>query len=370
MKITLTNIPLAEVPANNQVVHLFWKKDGEPDGAYRTLPDATVSPLGVILSPSPYEFTTEGTINTDIYVKAVNACDDSFTFIKIFDGLDICCPVGYTLSDDETYCYQVNTVAATPPSDSENAVAVLGPNNFYYGIFGSLIFNPGFNVNGTGTFTQISYSNAFWVNGAGYPTYPSLSDSAGPLNRSAIWSSTVFAGQKVGFTVCVNLPTSGRYYIGLACDDVGQINVDGNTIVLQDRDALKAYIQANGYPYPMGLDQNQVTFNFWYIYPIDLTAGNHTIEVIGNNTSGVVAGGAALGCEIYNLTSSQIQAATSYGDMGAGLIFSSKDFVGQPIQIGSGGIGYTCPAGYSLVLCDGPAYCTQTLTTGTIACPD
>lgn len=294
-------------------------------------------------------------------------CSPKSTTFQIIKPLG-CCPVGYTISPDGTYCYQTNTTAATPPSGSENAVAVSGPNNYYYGIFGSLIFDPGYNIDGTGTFTQISYSNPFWVNGSGYPSYPSGSNTQGPLNRAGIWSTTVLAPQKVGFSVCVNLPQDGVYYIGMACDDFGQINVDGTTIVLQNKNNLKTYLQANGYPYPGGLDPNQVTFNFWFIYPVNLLAGTRTIEIIGNNTTGTVTGAADLGCEIYNLTSSQIQAATSYGAMGAGLIFSSKDFVGQPIQIGSGGIGYTCPPNYSLVLCDGPAYCTQTLVTGTIPC--
>lgn len=296
------------------------------------------------------------------------SCGPRSTTLQIFLAQGACCPPGYTLSDDETFCYQINTTAATPPSGAENAVAVLGPNNFYYTIFGSLIFDPGYNIDGTGTFTQISYSNGFWVNGPGYPSYPSTSDTQGPLNRSAVWSPTILAPQQVGFSICVTIPVTGVYYIGMACDDFGQIKIDGNTVVLQDRDAMKTYFQANGYLYPGGLDPNQITFNFWYIYPVNLTVGNHTIEIIGNNTTGTVAGSAALGCEIYNLTSSQIQAASSYGAMGSGLIFSSKDFIGQPIQIGSGGVGYTCPTGYSLVLCDGPAYCTQTLTTSVIEC--
>lgn len=368
MKITLTNIPLGETPAGNQTIHLFWKKQGEVDADYRTLPDAIVSPSGVILSPDPYEFDTEGTINVNIDVKAVNSCFSGYTFIKLFNGLDICCPPGYTLSDDTTYCYQINIVEATPPSDSENAVSVSGPNNFYYGIFGSLIFNPGYNINGTGTFTQISYANPFWVNGAGYPSFPSVSNTAGPLNRAGVWSPTILNPQKVGFSVCIDIVEAGVYYIGVACDDFGQINIDGVTIVSQDRTALKAYLQANGYLYPMGLDPNQVTFNFWYIYPINLTAGSHIVEIIGNNNTGTVPGSATLGCEIYKLTSSEIQAATSYVDMGDGLIFSSKDFVGQPIQIGTGGIGYTCPDGYSLVLCDGDPYCRELLTTSIIPC--
>lgn len=316
-----------------------------------------------------YPLTIEDNVSYDVRLTNFGArCTPRATTFEIFAAVNNCCPVGYTLSPDGTFCQQVNTTAATPPSGSENAVAVSGPNNFYYGIFGSLIFDPGYNVNGTGTFTQIPYTNGFWVNGTGYPTYPSASNTQGPLNRAGLWSPTVLNPQQVGFSICISAPSTGVYYVGMACDDFGQIIIDGTTIVSQDRTALKTYIQANGYPYPVGLDPNQITFNFWYIYPITLTQGNHTVEIIGNNTSGTVPGAADLGCEIYNLTSSQIQSATSYADMGSGLIFSSKDFVGQPIQIGSGGIGYTCPPGYSLVLCSGPAFCTQTLTTPIIPC--
>ena len=62
-------------------------------------------------------------------------------------------------------------------------------------------------------------------------------------------------------------------------------------------------------------------------------------------------------------------AATSYTDLGSKLIFSSKDYIGQPVQIGTGGVGYTCAAGgSSLVLCDGTPYCLQLLTTSTVPC--
>lgn len=272
------------------------------------------------------------------------------------------CDPGYTLSPDESFCFLTVETDATPPSGSENAELVSGPNNFYYSIFGSLIFDQGYNVNGTGTFSQISYGNAFWVNGVGYPTYPSLSNTDGPLNRSGIWSPTVTNPQQVGFSICLDIDQDGIYYVGLGCDDVGQINLDGSTVVLQNKAALETFIQANGYPYPGGLDPNQVTFNFWYIYPVFITAGTHVLEILGNNTSGTVPGSASIGCEVYKLSAAQIAAATSYADMGIGLIFSSKDYVGMPIQIGSGGVGYTCPDGFSLKYCASPVVCVKTLT--------
>lgn len=272
-----------------------------------------------------------------------------------------CCPPTYTMSLDGTYCYKVNTTTATPPSGAENASAV---SNTHYSVFGTVIMDPGYGVNGVGSFTQIPYSNPFWVNGPGYPTSTGTT-SAGPQNRSGVWSSTLAVPQDVGFTVCINITEEGVYYMGIGCDDYAIIRLDGTTVIQQDLVALQTYFVAHGYPLS---DAPSMGLHFWYIYPITLTAGNHILELVGHNSIGTAPGSASIGCEIYKLTPTQIAAATSYVDLGAGLLFSSKNYVGQPIQIGSGGVGYTCPPTYSLVLCDGPAYCSQTITTPTIDC--
>lgn len=346
--------------SNPITVGLYIKGYYESDIDYVLIEDNVMISVDGTIQASPLPATSIDP--TQKYVlKAVNElCGFEYTQEVVLYPY---CPNGYTLAEDASSCIIMDEVAATPPSGSENAVAVSGPNNFSYGIFGTLIFDPGYNINGTGSFTQIPYSNSFWVNGPGYPSFPSVSNTAGPLNRAGVWSPTVAAPQTVGFSVCVTIVTPGIYYVGLGCDDFGQISVDGTTILSQDRAALKTYIQANGYTYPVGLDPNQITFNFWYAYPVSLTAGTHVIEIIGNNTAGVIAESASIGCEVYNLTATEMAAATSYAAMGAGLVFSSKDFIGMPIQLGSGGIGYTCPSGYSLKYCDSPPSCVRILTT-------
>jgi hypothetical protein len=353
MKLTLTNIPLITTPDINQLVHLFWKKDGEPDGSYRTLPDATVHPSGVILSPSPYQFTTEGTIDTDIYVKAVNACDGAFILIKLFNGLEKCCADGATLSVDETVCYKTETTVATPPVSSENAVA---KTNTDYSVCGSYIFDS-FNINGTGIAGQIPLTNAWWRNGPGACVVPQFTNQ-GPMNRCAVWAVSEFPDQQVGFTVCITVAETKTYYMGVGCDNFAIIRVDGVTILSQDATAMDAQF---------GTPDDTAPLRVWCIYPITLTGGiAHTVELIGQNFSDPIPNPAALGAEIYNNTPAEIVAATSYAELD--LVFSSKDYVGQPIQIGSGGIGYTCPLGFSLVLCDGPAYCTKTTETAPLGC--
>jgi hypothetical protein len=349
----------ADAP-NPIVVDLFIKGYYQPDSAYMLIEanvnvgvDGTVevSPLpAVSIDPSQR-----------YVLKAVNdLCGFVYTQPVILYPY---CPPGYTLSSDDSSCFYILETPATPPTNSQNAELIVGPNNYYYGIFGTLIFNPGYAMDGTGSFTQIPYSNTFWVNGPGYPSYPSTSQVLGPLNRCGVWSPTVLAPQTIGFSVCIEAPVDGTYYVGMGCDDYGQINVDGVTVVAQVKADLLAYFAANGYPTPIGLDPNQICFNFWYVYPVALTAGSHVIEIIGNNTSGTVYGAATVGCEVYNLTPAEITAATSYAAMGAGLIFSSKDYAGMPIQVGSAGIGFSCPSGYSLKFCDSPPSCVQIVTT-------
>lgn len=350
------------------IVNITWNF---VPGSLSTLVEYKLSSSSTWITPtSPNNPTTQNTYtlivneNTFYDVRLTTngiRCSSRSTTFQIFAPQGACCPAGYTLSVDETYCYKVNTTAATPPSSPENTVA---KTLNVYNTYGTLIYDLGFNVNGTGTFTQISYSNSFWVNGPGYPTFTATTTD-GALNRSGLWSTTTLpTGQTVGFTVCVTLATSGIYYIGSSADNWITIKVDGNTVLNMDPAAMGTFLAANGYP-ATSVDS---TFRFWHIYPIALNAGNRVLEIVGNNAVAPNPNPAAMGVEIYNATSSEIQAATSYVDLGAKLVFSSKDYIGQPVQVGSDGFGYTCPSGYSLVLCSGPAFCTQTLITTPIAC--
>jgi hypothetical protein len=254
------------------------------------------------------------------------------------------CPPGYALASDDSFCYVTLEIAATPPGASENTVP---ETNVAYTDHASFIYDPGYNVDGTGTSTIINPANTWWWN-----SIPNT--SAGPLNRSGLWATTTLSSQTVGFSVCINVAVDSTMYVGMGVDNFGSIVLDGTTIVNQDVAALQAQYDLI---YP-GIGP-AVTFKIWHIYPVFFAAGSHALEIIGNNDSGI----AAMGCEVYNLTASQIAAATSYADMGAGLVFSSKDFIGMPVQLGSDDIGYSCPAGYSLKYCDSPVVCVRTITT-------
>lgn len=254
------------------------------------------------------------------------------------------CPPGYALSEDESFCFITVEEAATPPTASEPSVAVT---NGAYTNFGAWIYDPGYANNGTGTSTHISSGNPFWIN-----PMDNLVD--GPLNRSGQWATTLLDNQTVGFSVCITVPQDTTVLVGMGVDNFGVLNLDGTNLVTQDVSALEA--QYNSIIPGIG---PAVTFKIWHVYPVFLSAGTHTLEIIGTN----VGSAAAIGCEVYNLTPAQLAACTSYADMGVGLLFSSMNFVGMPIQLGSGGIGYSCPGGFSLRYCDSPIVCVRTITT-------
>jgi hypothetical protein len=351
------------------IVNITWNF---VPGSLSTLVEYKLSSSSTWITPtSPSNPTTQNTytliVNENTFydvrltTNGIRCAPKSVTF-QIFAPQGACCPPGFTLSDDETYCFQINTTAATPPSNPTNTEAI---SNNWYSVYGSLIYDVGFDVQGFGPYTQIPYTNGFWVNGPGYPN-SSFNTTDGPLNRTGLWSvGGGYPGQIVGFTVCVTVPSNTIYYVGIGADNSGRITIDGNVIVDQDYTAMGNYLSTHGYPAAF----TDVPFRFWNIYPVTLTAGSHVMEIVGiNEPITPFPNPGAVGIEIYNATSAEIQAATSYVDLGAKLIFSSKDYVGQPIQVGSEGFGYSCPSGYSLVLCDGPAYCTQTLIVSPIAC--
>lgn len=341
------------------IAHITW---GAVSGSTGYLVEYRVSNTSTWITPNNepnptlstfYDLTITYNVSYDVKITSSGArCSPSSRTFQVFAPLGACCPPGYTLSIDASYCYKINTTAATPPDSPENTVAT--PYHTY-AAYGTVVYNLGYDPGGFGSFTLIPLSNTFWNNQVG-------NTIAGPNNRTGLWAAVTAANQDVGFTACVTLPDDGIYYIGCFADNVIKIKLDGVTLVDMNVTNMAAYFEANGYP---GIGPF-VTFYFWHVYPIALPAGTHVIEIIGHNYSDV----AAMGGEIYNASLSDLISAHSYVDLGAKLIFSTKDYIGVPIQIGSGGIGYECPTGYSLVLCDGPAYCKQIITTPTISCTE
>lgn len=248
------------------------------------------------------------------------------------------CPPNYTLSEDASSCYIEDIVAATPPTDGENTVAAT---NDVYSSCGTVILDPGYSVDGTGTYTQINLSNPYWRNGTVLCGNNNLVD--GPLNRCGLWAATLTGGeQTVGFSVCLNITEGKTFFVGFGCDNYGSIRLDGNDVVVQNESAVDSYFGFGG-----------SCFKFWFIYPVYVPAGFHVLEIIGTN-AGSAAG---FGCQVYDNTQYEIESATS--DAGLTFLFNSSDYIGMPVVLGSEGIGYSCPSGYALSTCDSPIQCRK-----------
>jgi hypothetical protein len=331
-----------EASIDQYVVQIFeMPAESFVDEAFIDTPSGTIEVTFSDLTPDTY-YKIKVIPEISAFLDSDSASDSDDTDCTITERT-LGCSEDYTLAPDGSYCYLIEETAADPPSGGIPENTVASPNAVYSAV-GSFIYDFGYDTDGVGTFTQIPVSNGFWVNGPGDGGDHTTTD--GPMNRSALWSTTSLDNQDIGFSVCLDLPETSVYYIGLGGDNRCRIVIDSIVIVDQDVSALGTLHGWGG----------QTPFKLWHIYPVTLSAGPHVIELIGHNDSSA----AALGAEIYHNTAAEITAATSYDDLD--LIFSTKDYIGQPVQLGSDDVGYSCPAGYSLAACEDPIVCRRILT--------
>lgn len=248
------------------------------------------------------------------------------------------CASGYTPTADGK-CVQIySSPVINPPGGIVNAVAV---SNVVYSSLGTIVYNPGYTVSGTGTYITIDGSNAYWRNLPG-------NTIQGPLNKTGLWapltSGNAPGGEKVGFSFCITITTPKTYYIGFGSDNFGIIRIDGTNIVIQTSASLLSMFP--------NIDR---AFKLWHIFPIQLSAGEHIIEIIGENEPNPSP--AVIGAEIYDNTLSEIIAATSNADLNK--LFTSSDPTIRTGIIQYGDRGYSCQPGYSLKLCGGAPTCEK-----------
>jgi hypothetical protein len=275
--------------------------------------------------------------------------------------IDICidCPTGYTWTAiDGSSCVALETVSATAP---QYPLTAYTRTYYEYSMSGTTIFEPGWNVNGTGTVNTVLNTPSLWKN---------TSTTNGPLNRTGLWVDLDTADPVdyplnvwVGFNFCVTGFTGGTYYIGLGADNEYRLEIDGNVIL--DTSSVTGT--------PESLDK----FRKWHVYPVTLTGGQHIIGLYGYNQTNPGINPAGFGCEIYNNTLSELVNANNINDLN--IIFSSTEFIGEIIQVVKDGngqyltSGYTCPTGYEYAPCDGTCwkniYCPELPTPTPTATP-
>jgi hypothetical protein len=308
-------------------------------------PDPTNPYIGTLPSSPPIQITGLSS-NTQYVVEAINdMCGVVYSEMFNYPCANGC-PPGFSIDPTGSFCQSIQTVVASPPTASQNAVSVT---DNLYETCGAFIFAPGYNVNGTGTATQISTSNAFWTNGPG-TCGSGGTTSGGRMNTIAVWMPTPEPGQVVGYSQCFTLTEETTVYIFFGADNYGTLQVDGTNIIVQDPTAMDAQF---------GTTSGQATFQAACIYPLTLGIGLHAVAMLGTNGPGAEPGNPGMiACEIYGNTATEIAAATSAADLN--IIFSTANVVGLPIQIGTA--GYNCPDGYTLSACASPPNCQRTVT--------
>jgi hypothetical protein len=154
-----------------------------------------------------------------------------------------------------------------------------------------------------------AYTGTFWTN-------PIIANKTGRLNYTGLWSANSLTYLGTG-TLTFNITASSdtTYYFGIGCDNLASVYLDDNLIITQT-----------------SVENAGNNYKYWHIYPVNITAGTHTVKLLGENI-GVPSPGnpASMGIEIYNNTEAQISASIASTPNGSSIpsginvIYSSKD---------------------------------------------
>jgi hypothetical protein len=302
----------------------------------------------------PEEKSPCATIITASYVKpAVGLVSTLTASVIVNDSTIFNCEGGYTYTyNSATEIYTgYKSVAAIAPASPYGVE--IGDSNVF-GIYGTRIYPVnGWNDKGdlkSGYTYQNLMTTSYWQNTA-------VADfEKGPCNRYGIWANDGEAstdlpfGKWIGFSKCITIAESKTYYVGLFADNNFKLRLNGQTIL-------------NTYQTGGSLNSTQATFFYWHIYPIDIPAGNNTLELTGLNIQQT----GAFGCVIYDNTPTQLVAATSDGNLN--IIFNSRTITNIDIVESTLGVyedkGYTCPPGYTVYSPCGGNNCYQYIVCGT-----
>lgn len=258
------------------------------------------------------------------------------------------CEDGYTWYPyDSDTCYRISTTGATPPATPINLVSV-GLDQ--YSRFGTKVFDTGYDIDGTGVISTVLVGTHLWEN-------IDYDAADGPMNRCALWTNigSQPLNTWVGFAECLTGTTETKtYYVGTGGDNFYRIVLDGETIV-------NSFLQG-------GIPLEEM-YRYWHLYPVEIGAGTHVIEVYGLNLHFQ----AGFGCEIYDNTLEEIMSATTYEELSVVFTTSGKTTatIVQDLEGNYMTSGYTCPSGYTYSECSGTCveyvFCESSALTGATA---
>ena len=332
MRIDISQILPVETVLGNQVFNIYWKKETEPDSAYRQENDVQVNAAGTVILPNPYFFET-GTTSDNINVKAVSTCDPSFFYIVLVPKVGMCCPSGYTLSPDGLTC-SITTIEDPTIVQAGVCVACSELSN-NYGIFGTKFWATN-NYNGDLSDSNFNLlTSNYWIgNPVGGATSvacdgsgPLVGNPPSPVNRQGVWldsdcdgnKNALTGGAALQFTWLINSPTAAQVFVGMSGDNNFTLTINGATIVSRPTTG------------------GQANFRYFYLFPVNLISGANYIgaSFIGDGTT------SDMGAMII-IQNSAAQIPTITDDSQISYLFQTSQMIGTtPIDIATCNPGFT-----------------------------
>lgn len=98
------------------------------------------------------------------------------------------------------------------------------------------------------------------------------------LQTIAVWNNENTTDVWIGFSRCLDITESGQYWLGLAGDNQVRFSLNG-TLLVQN---------------PAGGTNATENFNFWHVFPIDLSEGENVVVLEGRNNGS----NCGFGCDI------------------------------------------------------------------------
>jgi hypothetical protein len=192
--------------------------------------------------------------------------------------------------------------------------------------------------------TAYGWGGGFFPDGGRDTVTPFYQDRLNEVGIWGCWPDSAlddgFASSRpfnewVGFNVCMNVPETGNYVLGVGGDDRVRFSVNGTEL----------FNQSNGH-----------IFTRWWLRPIVLTAGSNIVEIEGYNNTDI----GAFGAEIYGpFSAADVASDTSLATLNyaGNTIWSTADITGTfPIGEQS---GMSCPEDFEMSTCGREVTCTR-----------
>lgn len=321
-----------------------------PPGSHGVLVEVMESGTGVwtkpTTAPNPtmaQEFPLALTTGKTFYVKTTSQgpCAPAMTLSVVTVPMDgKCCPDGYTLAPDGSYCYKNEAVVPT----IQQSNICLAPSVLYgnYSGNGTYVYPVGVDPS-LPDGTQVQHLTTTYWQGLS-------SSQLGPMNREGVWVDSDCDGTKdalgsnttLQFSYIIHSEVDGKVvYVGVGGDNTFRVELDGTLI---------AERTASG---------GSSNFQFWHVVPVTLRSGPNQFNFKATGDQSVNDAFAAV---IYDNTEAQLAAATADTDLT--LLFRTGAFRGGRIDLA------TCPANYSLDTSGGQGnyVCRRTLTSPFTIC--